>query len=224
MEFSVRTQRANENHFLIRKLSRCSWSVPWVFFPNICSLFALVVLFALSCTEPSPLLSPFCITTLKFCHWFISPEIKVTLMMGSVQSRPFFPPAVQAAHQLYCHTVHFRCVNVCGSEIYLSIFLSIGGIAVYIWMCCLFCVKVSTLTMLYICRWYEISVLGFIVRLVPDGLFAHLPPVHIVMILCFWWCWHIKWRTIYWCKTNHLNLNAALMIFIFFCMQRGALV
>lgn len=29
--------------------------------------------------------------------------------------------------------------------------------------------------MLYIWRWYEISVLGFIVRLVPYGLFAHLP-------------------------------------------------
>lgn len=38
-----------------------------------------------------------------------------------------------------------------------------------------FCVKVSTLTILYICRWYEFYVLGFIVCFVHVGLFAHLP-------------------------------------------------
>lgn len=219
VEFSGRPQRANEKHFLIRKLSRCSLSVLWVFSPNICSLFALVVLFALSCTEPSPLLLPFCITTL-FCHWFISPEIKVTLMMGSVQSRSFLPPAVQAAHQLNCtFSVCWRLwewdlfINIPFYRWYSSIYLYVLFIlcpsvhlnyVVYMQMIWNFCFRVYCAS----CTWW---------------LICTPTPPSILWWWCFWWCWHIKWRTIYWCETNHLNLNAALVIFIFCCMQRGTL-
>lgn len=88
---------------------------------------------------------------------------------------PLFKQLVVQLHCRYATTATFQCIIICGSEIYLSIFLSIGSIALYICMCCFFCVKVSTLIILYICRWYELYVFWFIVRFVNDGLFAHLP-------------------------------------------------
>lgn len=102
LESSGRTQRANEKHVSIGGLKgfRCFLS----FTKHLC-LFALEVLFALSCErKSSPVVSRLCITTLKPCHWFISPEIKVTLMCA-IQSHSFLTPAVQAARQLYCCTV-----------------------------------------------------------------------------------------------------------------------
>lgn len=155
-------------------------------------------------------------TTLKPCHWFISPEIKVTLTC-IIQSHSSLAPTVQAAHQLCCCTVDTRCnfsvcVIICGSEVYLSIFLSIGSIALYICMCCFFCVKVSTLTILYRSRWYELYVLGFIVCFVHDGLFAHLPlqpppplnpycDFYVMMV----WTYQMKECVL----MHHFNLNAA---------------
>ena len=155
--------------------------------------------------KSSPVVSRLCITTLKPCHWFISPEIKVTLMCA-IQSHSFLTPAVQAARQLYCCTV-----ALCNSTTYYNLwewglFINIPFYRQYstIYLCCFLCVKVSTLSILYICRWYELYVLGLMVCFVHDGLFAHLPlqpppppPIHIVVIFMLQWCGHIKWRNVF---------------------------
>lgn len=73
--------------------------------PNIC--FRGFVCFKLQ-RESSLVVSCLCITTLKPRHWFISPEIKVTLIR-IIQSHSFLAPTVQAAPQLYRCTVDTRC-------------------------------------------------------------------------------------------------------------------
>lgn len=103
-----------------------------------------------------------------------------------------------------------QCIIICGSEIYLSIFLSIGRIALYICMCCFLCVKVSTLTILYICRWYELYVLGFYCLFCTWWLIctptSPAPPSPTSQSMLWWFYVMMVWT--YQMK-EHLNLNAA---------------
>lgn len=99
------------------------------------------VLFALSCRGgaggypplpllPSPVRYGLCTTTVKPCHWFISAEIKVTLMC-IVQSHSSW-----WLRRSSCHFFLPPCVlSIGGSDIYLSAFHSLGSIALNIFVC-----------------------------------------------------------------------------------------
>lgn len=54
-------------------------------------------------------------------------------------SLPLFKQLVNCTVALQIHDATFQCNIICGSELYLSIFLSRGSIALYICMCCFFC-------------------------------------------------------------------------------------
>lgn len=117
----------------------------------------------------------------------------------------------------------FQCIIICGSEIYLWIFLSIGSIALYICVCrFFFCVKVSTLTILYICRWYELYVLGFMVCFVHDGLFAHLPLQLPSQSILWWfyvmmmWTYQMKERVLMQQASFELKCSILMRVFFFF--------
>lgn len=99
--------------------------------------------------------------------------------MCITQSHSFLAPTVQAGPHLYCCTVDMRRNFSMYYHLWeWELFINIPFYRQYstMYLCVFFfCVKVSTLTILYICRWYELYVLGFIVCFVHDGLFAHLP-------------------------------------------------
>lgn len=148
------------------------------FTKHLC-LFAFEVLFALSCLGKRP-------RQILFMHRNTEalPLVHLTRDQGDFdvyyQSHSFLAPAVQAAHQLHCCTVDGQCnFSMCYHLWEWDLFIDIPFYRQYstIYLYVLFfCVKVSTLTILYICRWYELFlVLGFTVCFVHDGLFAHLP-------------------------------------------------
>lgn len=126
-----------------------------MFFSVIClfssnqtsGLVGFIIIFSVrkAARVSSLVLSRLCITTLKPCHWVISSDIKVTLTC-IIQSHSFLTPTAQAAGQLWGCTVDIHAtfsIYTCGSELYLSIFLHIGSISLYICMCCCFFFLVS---------------------------------------------------------------------------------
>lgn len=158
--------------------------------------------------ESSTVVSCLCITTLKPCHWFISPEIKVTLMC-IIQSHSFLAPAVQAARQLCCCTVDAQCnfsmyyhlwewelfINIPFygqySTIYLYVLFSLCqsvhlNYIVHMQMIWTLCFRIYCL----FCTWWLICT--------PT---SPAPPpscsIHIVVIFLLWWCGHIKWRNMF---------------------------
>lgn len=129
--------------------------------------------------ESSPVLSYLCITTLKPCHWFISPEIKVTLTVyypiTFLPRSHSFQQLVNRTVVLYIHDATFQRVIICGSEVYLSPFFSVGSIA----LCTsVLFFSVSKCPPYLYCTYADdmnFYVVGFIVCFIHDGLFAHLP-------------------------------------------------
>jgi len=176
-------------------------------------------------------LSLLCITTLKPCHWFILPEIKVTLMC-IIQSHSFLAPTVQAGRHLYCCTVDMRRNFSMYYHLWeWELFINIPFYRQYstMYLCVFFfCVKVSTLTILYICRWYELYVLGFIVCFVHDGLFAHLPLQLPSPQSILWWfyvmmMWTYQMKEHVSMQQASFELKCSILMRVFYCMQRGTL-
>lgn len=102
--------------------------------------------------------------------------IKVTLRASS-----HVPSSLPLLELLIPSSVtHEKYQRVIICELYLSIFFYIGGIALYIeiYIIYLYVLFIVSNRPLYLCCTFadDFNVLGFIVRFVPDGLFAHLPP------------------------------------------------
>lgn len=98
---------------------------------------------------------------------------------------PLLAPAGQSSSRLFCgRTVQtFSAIPFVGRNFINIPYLEASEPHKFISV--LFCVKVSTLTLLYICRWNEICFRVYC--WVNDGLFAHLPlhlfPVQFIL------CW-----------------------------------
>lgn len=179
-------------------------SVFMSFTKHLC-LFALEVLFALSCEGKQP-------RRISFMHHDTEALPLVYLAGDQGDFDVYYPitflprshcSSSSSVVLLHCRwrNATLQCIIICGSEIYLSIFLSIGSIALYICMCCFFCVKVSTLTILYImqmiwtlcfriyclfCTWWLICT--------PT---SPAPPNPYCGDFMLWWCGHIKWRNMF---------------------------
>lgn len=113
-------------------------------------LLALEVLFALSCEGKQP-------CRILFMHHDTEAPPLVYLAGDQGDFDMYYPitflprshcSSSSSIMWLQIRGATFQCFIICGSEIYLSKILSIGSIALYICMCCFFCVKVSTLTIL----------------------------------------------------------------------------
>lgn len=121
-----------------------------------------------------------------------------------------------------------QCIIICGSEIYLSIFLSIASIALYICMCCF---SVSKCPPYYIVHMQKIWTLCFRFYCLFSTWWLICTPtspaplsIHIVVILCYddvdisnegTCCFNAK---IIW---GLIQQNGEVSVF--YCMQRGTI-
>lgn len=153
--------------------------------------------------------------------------------MCFTQSHSFLAPTVQAARQLYCCSIDMRC-NV--SMYYhlrewdLSIFLSIGSIALYIYVLFFLC---QSFHLNYIVYMQMIWTLCFRIYclfctwwLICTPTSPAPPSIHIVVILCYndvdisnddGTCEHLM-------QHGSFELKCSILMKVFYCMQRGTLV
>lgn len=182
------TQRAN---------TKTCWDWSQFFFRSVERFY-----FALSCREvrtpPPPPSSPITTSPLRQdtpCHWFISADVAVT-QGGCLSSNYVSPWLFWSSSPL---SPPQRVLVFRGRLFYLSTFLSTGQHSTkYLSMCRWLCVKVSTWTILYICRQYWIYCVVIFVFFFyctwwlictptsPPPHHSHPSPPH---ILPFWLRW-----------------------------------
>lgn len=191
LEVSGRTPKSWWRSFLYQNIKAVRFQCSWVFTKHLC-LFALEAFVCFKLPQRAAPLPYLCVltTTLKPCHWFILPDIKVTLTC-IIQSHSFLAPTVQAARHMYCCTVEVRCnflmcYHLWEWGLFIDIPLDRQYSTIYLYV--LFIFSVSKCPPYLYCTYADdmkFYVVGFIC-FVHDGLFAHLP-LQLPLRFILWW-------------------------------------
>lgn len=151
--------------------------------------------------------------------------------MCIIQSHSFLAPTVQAARQLYCCIVDTQCnfsmyYHLWEWDLFINIPFYRQYSTIYLYVSFFSVSKVSTWTILYICRWYELYVLGFIVCcFVHDGLFAHLP-LQLPPQSILWWfyvtmMWTYQMKEHVLMQQASFELKRSILMRVFFTVCKG---